>query len=124
MSEPTIVLQVCRDFLIPGCSEPLELAPPGAHAIHDAIEAASILEDLIEGLEDALLLAYSLEGKGDSPGAASAIRRAISESPIAMSALGIEGGSASGKQLRARGKRIARRRTQATARPRKKIDPR
>jgi hypothetical protein len=121
-----IVFEVCRDFLVPGAEEPVELSPFGPAAIRAAIEVSSFLEDALAGLEEVLLLAYSLEGKGDSPRTAQRIRSTIAEDPIAMAALGIEADARAEKRLRERGRRIARKRsqpkTELTLRP--IIDPR
>jgi len=107
-TEGTILLAVCRDFLLPGETEPLQLIEPGLAAIDAAIELTSALGELDAGLEEALLLAYSVEGQGDSPTAARAIRRAIAANPTAMKSLGI-GGDLEERALRDKGRRIARR---------------
>jgi hypothetical protein len=77
----SILFEIACDFLIRGTSEPLCLSPDGAAALSAGVELCRITGALEEGIEEILALIDYLEGRGDSPGAAQAIREAMAAVP-------------------------------------------
>jgi hypothetical protein len=106
----SLLYQVACDFLMPGTQEPVELSPLGFAAIRDGINLADALGELRQSLDDLLQLSYELEGQGDSPKAAAAVRAAIAAEPSALAELGIERNLETLQSLHQRAKRIMRQR--------------
>lgn len=87
----SLLLEIACDFLIPGDREPLAFAPEGPRAIAFGAELSAQQGELERGLGELLDLTHHLEGRGDSPGAAASIRRAIAAIPGAAERVGATG---------------------------------